>query len=128
MKLFYAFLIPVILCSCSESFKVLKTKSFNEKIASLTDIKTPEDLIKLYYDYPESEGIPKLILQTTNLGKNKYEITLIHEHLEDDSQFAVKIVMIAKKTKQTWRVEEIKKNWKCRESRGHSNWGTTMCD
>lgn len=128
MKLFYFFLFFIILFSCSESYKTLDPKSFNEKIADLKDIETPEELIERYYNYPKSEGIPKLILEKKNLGENKYEITLIHEGLEDDSQYAVKIVMIAKKTKNTWKVEEIKENWKCRESRGHSDWGTTMCN
>ena len=113
--------------SCSESFKTIDTKAFNEKIASRTDIKTPEELIKIYYDYPANEGNPKLTVNSKELSDKSVEITLIHEGLEDDSQSGEKIVMTAKLTGQTWTVIEIKKNWKCWDGRGHTSWGTTPC-
>ena len=114
--------------SCSESFNKLDAKAFNEKIANRTDIKTPEELIKIYYVYPASEGNPKLTINTKDLGDNRIEITSIHEGLEDDSQSGEKIVMTAKKNDQNWTVIEIKENWKCWDGRGHTSWGTTPCN
>ncbi|CAN5327384.1 hypothetical protein BH09BAC5_BH09BAC5_19770 [soil metagenome] len=121
-------LILTFLASCSESFNILDIKTFNDKIASRTDIKTPEELINIYYDYPAGEGNPKLTIQTRDLGDNRVEITLIHEGLEDDSQSGEKIVMTAKQIGQTWTVIEIKENWKCWDGRGHTSWGTTPCN
>ncbi|HYV94689.1 MAG TPA: hypothetical protein VE978_23140 [Chitinophagales bacterium] len=116
------------LTSCSESFQTLDPKNFNEKIAGRTDIKTSEELITLFYDWPDSEEKPKLTIKTDKLEGNSYEITLIHEELEDDSQSGEKIVMKAKLNGRTWIVTEIKKNWKCWSGRGQTNWGTELCD
>jgi len=129
LKLFIV-LIPLvsIFGSCSESFNILDAKTFNEQIANRTDIKTPDELIKLYYNYkPEKEGKQKLLIQTIHLGENKYKVTLIHEGLLDDSMSSIKIVMIVKQTGLTWIVIEIKENWKCWKDRGHTNWGTALC-
>jgi hypothetical protein len=120
--------ILAFLISCSASFRKLDCHKFNEKIRSRTDIATPEELIKLYYNYPESEGTPKLSVQTVDLGKGNFEITLIHEGLEDDSQSAEKIVMTAHLKGQVWTVNEIEESWKCWDGRGHTNWGTSPCD
>jgi hypothetical protein len=117
-----------LLTSCSESFKIIDPTKFNEKINSRTDIKTSTDLITLYYDYPKSEGTPTLSITSDKIGGNSYEITLIHEGLEDDSQSGVKIVMKAKLNGQVWSVTEIKKNWKCWDGRGHVTWGTVPCN
>ncbi|HTO14993.1 MAG TPA: hypothetical protein VLZ83_04445 [Edaphocola sp.] len=113
--------------SCAESYKVIEPNTFNEQIANRSDIETPEDLIRVYYDYPEEEGVPNLNIKSKKLNKNNFEVTLIHEGLMDDSQAGIKIVLKAKKTEQTWTVSEIKENWKCWEGRGHTDWGTELC-
>ena len=118
----FSIIIFFLINSCS--FKSLNPKEFNEKIAGRTDIKTPAELIKLYYDYPGS----KISIKTYDLGGNKYKIILIDENLEDDSQSAQQIVMYAIITDQTWRVIELKVNWKCHWDRGHSYWGTGRCN
>lgn len=117
----------IFLTSCSESFKTLDNKLFNEIIAKRTDIKTPEELIKIYYNYPTSEGNSKFAIYTENLSNNSVKITLIHEGIEDDSISGEKIIMTARLTGQKWIVLEIKKNWKCWDGRGHRNWGTSLC-
>lgn len=106
----------------------MDTKLFNKKIAVRSDIKTPEELIRLYHDYPQVEGTREISVQTKNVGDNKYRITLIHDGLGDDSQRAVKIIMTAKQTGQSWTVIEIRENWKCHDGRGHTSWGTALCN
>jgi len=129
MRLLFGLTITLtLLTSCSESFKTIDTKAFNSKIASRTDIKTPEDLIKIYYDSPANEGTSKLTISTKELRDNHFEITLIHEINGDDSQSGIKIIMTAKQAGKTWIVSEIKANWKCWETRGHTSWDTTLCE
>lgn len=127
-QLFGLIITLTLLTSCSESFNTLDTKVFNDKIASQTYIKTPEELIRIYYDYPASEGTPELTISTKDLSDNTFEITLVHEWLEDDSQSGKKIIMTAKHTGETWTILEIKENWKCWDDRGHTSWGTTPCN
>ncbi len=116
------------LVSCVESFNYIEADEFNRKITERTDIKTAEELIILFYNYPKSEGTPKLNCISKELKNNKIQVTLIHNGLEDDSQSAVKIVMIVEKTENKWFVHEIKNNWKCWKDRGHTNWGTKYCN
>ncbi|MCL2327301.1 MAG: hypothetical protein FWC39_02175 [Bacteroidetes bacterium] len=131
IKTVYTVLIlcVAIFSSCVETFETVDTKSFNEKIAGRTDIKTPEELMKLYYDYDcsQDEGNPTITTRVRTIGKNKYKITLIHEGFADDSQAGGKIVMTAQQTGATWIVTKIKTNWKCWEDRGHTYWGTGRC-
>jgi hypothetical protein len=121
-------IIITFLPSCSESFKTIDPKTFNEKIAERTDIKTPEQLITLYYNYPENEGHPTLTIKVNKTENGYFEITLVSEGLEDDSLSGEKIVMKAKLNGQKWVVTEIKKNWKCLDGRGHTSWGTKRCN
>lgn len=126
--LFYPIIVSTFISSCSESFKNIDTQSFNEKISGRVDIETPEELMIIYYDYPEVEESPKFSVQFKELKADKYEITLIHEGIEDDSQSAIKVVMLAEKTGQTWVVLKIEKNRKCWDGRGHTTWGTGLCN
>lgn len=121
-------LITFLLASCGESFMYLETSDFNRKIENRNNIETPEALITLFYNYPENEGKPNLTITTKKLDSNKFEITLIHDHLQDDSQSAVKYVMFAEKNGEIWKAIEVKSNWKCYPGRGHETWGTTNCD
>ncbi|MFM2386944.1 MAG: hypothetical protein RL660_1701 [Bacteroidota bacterium] len=127
-KLFIVLISLTFFASCSESFKRIDPTSFNEKIKNATNIKTPEELVKIFYNYPATEKVPKLTTYAKKLGDSTYEITLVHEGLEDDSQSGEKIVMKAKQDGQTWVVIEIRKNWKCWEGRGQKNWETIPCN
>src|SRR5262245_41837193 len=110
-----SFLITIItmafLISCSESFQKLDAKKFNEKISERTDIRSPEQLMRIYYKYPQGERTPNLSIETKDLGNNLYEITLIDEPIQDDSEAGEKIVMTAKSIADHWTVIEIKENW-----------------
>lgn len=122
------FLLMLVMTSCTESFNYVAPNAFNTKIINREDIATPEGLILLYYDYSPNETKPKLTITSELRADSTYEITLIHEGIPDDSQSGLKIIMTAKKTGNTWKVNEIKQNWKCWPSRGHSNWGTGLCN
>ena len=129
MKIFLIVgLFSILLTSCSESFDNIDLIKFNNSIATRTDIETAEELIMLYYGYSENEGIPKISIETKELKSGKFQMTLIHDKMKDDSMRAVKIVMTVKQKGQSWAVLEIKKNWKCWEGRGHTNWGTEYCN
>ncbi len=115
----------LFLTSCSVS---IDSTEFNSQIESRTDINSPEELIKLYYGPYEIEGNSKLTITTKTSGENKFEITLIHNGVADDSVSDIRIVMNATKTNQTWTVLSIQKCWKCHEGRGHSYWGARKCN
>jgi len=128
-KLIFSILVlTTMLSSCSESFKLIDPAEFNQKIATRTDIKTSEELIKLYYNYPQDEAEPKLTITSRKISKVLISATLTHDYQEDDSQRATKIIMTASLENKKWFVEEIKTNWKCWEGRGHTNWGTEFCN
>ena len=128
MKYLFAFLFMFSIISCGESFENMDTELINKDIYSYTEIKTPEQLILFYYNYPKNEGKPELKITKRKINNQVYEITLIHDHQADDSQRAEKIVMTAKKIGNKWNVEKILRNWKCHEGRGHTDWGTEVCD
>ena len=117
----------MILTSCTEEFDIKNPSKFNKEIEARTDIKTPEQLISIYYNYPPNEDIPKLEINSKELKNGFIEITLIHDQQQDDSQRAIKIVMLTKRNGKKWVVFEIKKNRKCYDGRGHTNWGTELC-
>ncbi|RPD91651.1 hypothetical protein EGM88_14515 [Aureibaculum marinum] len=129
MKRIFELLIAIIfLTSCSENFDIKDPAEFNKKIETRTDIATAEQLIEIYYNYPPNEGMPKLEIESKELGNGLIEVTLIHDEQEDDSQRATKIVMTAELTGEKWIVHEIKTNRKCWDGRGHTDWGTDWCN
>lgn len=121
-------LISILLTSCSEKFEYVDSTKFNNSIANQSDIETAEELIRLYYSLPESEGPQNLSIETKELEFGKTQVTMVHDEMKDDSQRALKIVMTVKQTDRSWTVIEIRKNWKCWEGRGHTNWGTEYCN
>ena len=114
--------------ACGDNYEYVEAISFNREIAGRADLSTPEELIKAYYNFPENEGNPNLEIRHKEIGEGLYKTTLIHDGMEDDSQRAIKIVMIAKKEGKQWSVVEIKKSRKCWDGRGHTNWGAQWCN
>lgn len=111
-----------------ESFEVLDFTTFNNQISGKKDISTPEALILRYYNWSESEGEANIQVEAKEVGSDLYAITLIHDNLKDDSLFGIKIQMRAKKnTDGSWKVKTLKKNWRCRENRGSTEWGVSLC-
>lgn len=121
-------LMVICLTSCSEKFKTIDPTDFNKKINTRTDIKSVEQLARLFYDFPENEGIPHLEIESRELMDNKFEVTLIHDNQQDDSQRATKLILIAEQKNDTWSILEIKENWRCYQGRGHTDWGIEYCN
>jgi hypothetical protein len=113
-----------------ESFKEEDAEAFSKLISKRKDLHTPQDLIKLYYNFPEEElGSSVIHIDTVRVmtGGFGYTITLTHNGLEDDSLQGIKLVMKAMLEKEIWKVLEVKRNWRCRESRGSTAWGVEAC-
>ena len=127
-RLFQILFSLFILISCSENFDSIDPAEFNKKIENRTNIKTSQELILLFYNYPKNEGTPKLEFHLKKTDKGLVEIMLIHDEQEDDSQRATKIIMIAELKNKKWLVKEIKTNRKCWKGRGHTNWDTERCN
>ena len=121
------FLLFFLLVGCTEEYISIDPSDFNKKIESNRDIKSPEGLIKLYYNYPVNEPQPMISVTVELSGNGNYIITLIAEKLPDDSQSAEKIIMWASQNGEFWKVNEIRKNWRCYKNRGHQDWGTKPC-
>jgi PBP1b-binding outer membrane lipoprotein LpoB len=127
-QIFKLLVLIIILNSCSESFDIKDPAEFNKKIEKRTDIKTAEQLIEIYYNYPSGEVTPKLDIKSKKLNNGLIEVTLIHDKQADDSQRAIKIVMTVELDDEKWIVHQIKTNRKCWEGRGHTDWGTEWCN
>ena len=112
----------------TETFEISDVQQFREQVANSVYIQTAEELMRLYYTEEVSEeGNQTVTVEDVDLGDGYHQVTLIHEGLLDDSMYAQKIVIFARKTEQSWEVFEIWKNWKCRAGRGHQYWGTELC-
>ena len=129
IKCLRAILALVVFSSCSETFRTLDVTILNKRISERTDIETPEELIKVYYTAANKEvQLDRVITTAVRLDGNRYQVTLIDEHLEDDAQAAEKLVMTASWNGRSWRVTDIKQSWKCVEGRGgHTDWGNMPC-
>lgn len=121
------FLFIFLFVGCSEDYVSIDPSGFNKKIESHRDIKSPEVLIKLYYNYPVNEPQPMISVTTEQLSNVNYIITLITDKLPDDSQSSEKIVMWVSRIGEFWKVNEIRKSWRCYKNRGHQDWGTGPC-
>ena len=127
-RLFQILFLMFIFTSCSENFDFIDPTEFNKKISNRIDIETAKELIMIYYNYPENEGIPNLMVESKKTDNGYIEITLIHDGQKDDSVSGIKIIMIAELNNKKWNVIEIKTNRKCREGRGHTYWDTELCN
>ncbi len=130
MKRLFPFflLISLIAVSCApEPFNIIDPTDFNQKIADRTDIPNADELAKVYYNYPPEEGSPQFDIKSVEITEGTFETTFIHDGMMDDSQRAVKIIITSEQKDGKWEVLKIKKNFKCYEGRGHTDWGTEFC-
>jgi len=111
-----------------EQFREDDAEAFSAIIDERKDLKTPESLIRLYYNYPEDEiGESVIMTDSVKLDDGSFEITLIHDRLMDDSMRGIKIVINANMEDGIWTVTEARRNWRCWEGRGHEGWGIGYC-
>jgi hypothetical protein len=120
-------IFSIYLISSCTSYEILDVKKFNKEISERDDIKSPEELILLFYDYPESELTNKLKISAKKNHENEYTIILIHDGMDDDSQKALKYIMKANFINNKWEVFEVRISRKCWSGRGHKNWSRKWC-
>ncbi len=85
--------------------------------------------MRMYYPYKveTSEGNEIITMHTTRLNKENVEVILIHDNFLNDSVKGEKYVLYLKNIDSKWIVISLKKNWKCRDGRGHKDWGIGLC-
>ncbi len=115
--------------SAYEKFEMLKADELNEMLAKENENLTVKDVMKLYYPKKAEpgEGNEKIEISEHILDNGNTVVILIHDNLLDDSVKGEKHLMELKKTNDKWKVVSIKKNWKCWNDRGHTNWGIELC-
>ncbi len=119
----------VITPAPTENFQALDFEDLNKKITELTESISPQSIMKMYYpnEVESGEGNESITMNETTLKNGNIEVVLIHDNLLDDSVKGEKYVMKLKKQDAKWTVVSLKKNWKCREGRGHTAWGINSC-
>ena len=115
--------------TATEEFEVLPTDNINQVLINTNENLSAQDIMKLYYPLEEEtdEGNEKIEIFETALENGNTEVTLIHDNFMDDSQRGVKYVMVLKEVDDKWTVVSVKKNWKCWEGRGNTDWGIELC-
>ncbi|MCH9028336.1 MAG: hypothetical protein IH819_01720 [Bacteroidetes bacterium] len=113
----------------TEEYEELDITDINKKIAESLERLTPEVIMRMYYPYKveTSEGNEIITMHSTRLNKENIEVVLIHDNFLDDSVKGEKYVMYLKNIDSKWIVVSLKKNWKCRDERGHKDWGIELC-
>jgi hypothetical protein len=111
-----------------EAYESIDISEFNNALSRRSEKLSPVEIMKLYYPHEASqEGREIITINEKNLGNKTREVILIHDYLNDDSVKAYKYVMTFKKKADHWTLIALKKNWKCYENRGHTNWGIERC-
>lgn len=113
----------------TEDFVTVDATSLNTSLAEAINIESAEDIIKMYYgktvDYAEeSENIT---IKSAKQDEKITVVTLIHNNLFDESIRTMKIVMMVIHIQNTWRVINIRQNWRCYANRGDTNWTLNPC-
>lgn len=112
-----------------EKFKEISSDNLNQLLTHKQEVLSAKEVMILFYpkEVNSSEGNEKIEISEKTIGNGNVIVTLIHDHLLDDSIKAEKYIMELTKRNDKWIVLSIKKNWKCWDSRGHSSWGTELC-
>lgn len=114
-----------------ETFKTIDAaivKKLNSLI-TLKNLTTEEEIMNAYAPKSlETEGNYSYIISKNAIGNDSQEITLIEDGLLDDSLAARKIIMVMKRQDSVLQVVSIKENYKCRQGRGHQDWGAKLCN
>lgn len=113
----------------NEKFKEVNTDKFNQLLAQKEENFSAKDIMKLFYPktIKTGEGNEEIEISEKTSDNGNTVVTLIHDNLRDDSVKGEKYIMALKKSNEKWIVVSIKKNWKCRDGRGHTNWGVDLC-
>ncbi len=112
-----------------EKFENINTDEINQMLAKKSEDLTAQEVMKLYYPIKvdTGEGNEKIEISEHILDNGNTIVILIHDNLLDDSVKGEKYLMELIKTNDKWKVVSLKKNWKCWNDRGHSDWGIELC-
>lgn len=112
-----------------EDFENLEIQEFNTSLAKEKKELSAKDVMRLYYpiEVENSEGKEEITIIEKTLDNGHILVTLIHDNQMDDSVKGEKLVMELSKINDTWKALSIKKNWKCYDGRGHTDWSTEFC-
>lgn len=113
----------------AEEFKEIDVSELNYHLTKLEVAMSAIDVMKLYYplEIETQEGNEEIIIQDQILENGHTLVTLIHDNFLDDSLKGEKYLMELQKSNTKWTVISLKKNWKCWEGRGHTDWGIEFC-
>lgn len=117
-----------LIVSCKESFNQINFNQINKRISKDSTINNPTEIMKIFYNPPQFEENSHVLVKTDTLNKVMYRVTLIETGADDDSEAETKVIMTVEKSGKYWQINELKLNWKCHDGRGHTSWGTSICD
>ncbi|WP_408024668.1 hypothetical protein [Tenacibaculum sediminilitoris] len=114
----------------NEKFKEISSDNLNQLLAEKEGDLSPKEVMMLFYPnkVETSEGNEKIELLEKVSNNGNVVVTLIHDNLLDDSVRGEKYIMELTKNNNKWTVLSIKKNWKCWDGRGHTDWGIEFCN
>lgn len=140
MKTTITLLLAFMMLSCHSPTQVTQPTSVEEEFVSINtdelnlllhDQKNlnPVDVMNLHYptELEYSEGNERIDITEKALNQDHILITLIHDNMLDDALKAEKHIMEVRKSDGQWSIISLRKNWKCRAGRGHTNWGIEYC-
>ena len=112
-----------------EEFEIINTDKLTRTLTETNKNLSALEVMKLYYPVQVEKGEGNELIEISEIVAENGNtiVTLIHDNLLDDSVKAKKYLMELKKTKNQWVIISLKKNWKCREGRGHTEWGIEYC-
>lgn len=113
----------------NEEFENLEIQEFNNSLSTEKNELSAKDVMHLYYpiEIENAEGKEEITIDEKTLDNGNTLVTLIHDNQMDDSVKGDKLVMELSKIDGKWKALSIKKNWKCYDGRGHTDWGTEFC-
>lgn len=113
-----------------EKFQEINFNYLNKILSQKTEKLSVRQIMNIYYpiNIDNEEGNQIITIQERNLDNGTIEVELIHDNQLDDSIKAVKHLMILNNEGGNWEVISLKKNWKCWDGRGHTNWNIELCN
>ncbi|WP_340062980.1 hypothetical protein [Ascidiimonas aurantiaca] len=122
--------VQVKITNKNEEFKEISSDDFNQLLIEKGAHLSAKDVMKLFYPnkVETGEGNEKIEILEKTSDNGNVVVTLIHDNLLDDSVRGEKYIMELTRSNDQWTVLSIKKNWKCWEGRGHTDWGIELCN
>lgn len=113
----------------NEEFKKVNADEFNQLLSKKEGDLSAKEVMKLFYpnEVETEEGNEQITTSEKTAENGNTIVTLIHENQLDDSLNGMKYIMELQKSNDKWIVVSIKKNWKCWNGRGHTDWGIELC-